>query len=109
MDQTPMWNWMSQNLDREILFNLQKILQHLISFEESFNDFKTWCATESAAIRQEMATQSANEVNAINWVKTSVDSNRTVINTLKWELESYISNTTEYQRSVLQRLNNHNM
>jgi len=57
---------MSQNLDREILFNLQKILQHLISFEESFNNFKAWCATESAAIRQEMATQSANEVNAIN-------------------------------------------
>jgi hypothetical protein len=41
----------SQNLDREILYNLQKILQHLIAFETSFNEHRAWCATESAALR----------------------------------------------------------
>jgi hypothetical protein len=41
----------SQNLDREILYNLQKILQHLIAFETSFNEHRDWCATESAALR----------------------------------------------------------
>lgn len=97
----------SQNLDREILYNLQKILQHLIAFETSFNEHRAWCATESAALRWELSNYNT-QINTSIWtVKTAIDQEKAVLNTLKWEIETDIANDTEYHRQVLERMNTH--
>lgn len=97
----------SQNLDREILYNLQKILQHLIAFETSFNEHRAWCATESAALRWELSNYNI-QINASIWnVKTAIDQEKAVLTILKSEIETDIANDTEYHRQVLDRMNTH--
>ena len=94
MDQTPVW--INQNLDREILLNLQKILQHLIAFETSFNEYRAWHAEESAATRREMTQHSENQVNAVNQVKDEVTAVKNLIDAENTRMSSYRTTVTNW-------------